>query len=237
MKKSLTVVVPIYNEEKNIEELIDSLAKVCKTKFVVLFIDDKSNDSTLQVLHKCLQNKSFLNYKIVLKEVNEGKTSCIRVAIPHITTSHFVILDADMELNPNEIVSMWEVIKSNKGNSVFGYRSFRSHSSFTFRYVLGNRILSFVYGMLFNQVITDLMCGYKLLPTKWLENYEWRLNRFGVELELACLLWKKGIRPFEIEVEYRAKGWEDGKVIGVRDAVYMLVSMVRLRISHRNGRI
>lgn len=232
MRNSLTVLVPMFNEEQNIEMLVAELEKISSLSFRVIFIDDKSDDSTLEILQSCLTSASF-PYLVISKHSNEGKSSCIETGIQQIETSHFVILDADLELKPSEIVKLWSVVESNQGDAVFGYRSFRSHSSFTFRYVVGNRILSFVFGMIFNQVITDLMCGYKLLPTSLVRHHKWRLKRFGVELELAYLLWQKGIRPHEIEVDYKAKGWDSGKVIGVWDALYILTSMFFLRLLGR----
>jgi len=234
--KTLTVVIPFFNEARTISELVSQISKLPGgTLEHCVFVNDGSTDSSLSLLESALA-KTSLSYSIINK-TNGGKASAIREASKLLETTHAVILDADLELNTLDIVRMWDVVLQDKSEIVFGYRSFRAQSAFTYRYARGNQFLSHFYGILFNEVITDIMCGYKLLPTRHFKDCPFKYSRFAVEIEFPLYLWIQRLRPYEILVDYKPRSREEGKVIGVKDAVQIILDLVYFRITKARKRI
>jgi glycosyltransferase involved in cell wall biosynthesis len=234
--KTLTALIPFFNEERTITELVRQLSQLPEgTLEHCVFVNDGSTDGSLELLEEALRQTS-LSHSIVNK-VNGGKASAIREASKVLETSHAVILDADLELNTFDIVKMWDVVLQEKSEIVFGYRSFHAQSAFTYRYARGNQFLSHFYGILFNEVITDIMCGYKLLPAKYFKECPFKYSRFAIEVEIPLHLWLQRLRPFEILVDYKPRSRDEGKVIGIKDAIQIIFDLTYFRIAKARKRI
>jgi len=234
--KTLTALIPFFNEERTIAELVHQLSELpVGTLEHCVFVNDGSTDRSLELLEKALKKTSLSNS--IINKVNGGKASAIREASKLLETTHAVILDADLELNTFDLVRMWDIVLQEKSEIVFGYRSFLAQSAFTYRYARGNQFLSHFYGILFNEVITDIMCGYKLLPTKYFKECPFRYSRFAIEVEFPLELWLQRLRPFEILVGYKPRSREEGKVIGVRDAIQIILDLIYFRISKAGKRV
>jgi len=220
--------IPFYNEERTIAELtrqLDSLPKEILTECI--FIDDGSKDASLTLLNEALAKVHFKS-KVISKK-NGGKASAIQEASKHLSTTHAVILDADLELNTSDIIKLWSIVENGQSDIVFGYRSFLAQSAFTYRYARGNQFLSHLYGILFNEVISDIMCGYKLMPTEHFIECPYKYSKFGIEIELPLYLWMQRKRPFEMLVDYKPRSREEGKVIGVKDALQIAIDLFLFR--------
>ncbi len=233
--RSLSVLVPIFNEERTIAQLVSQL---CELPFGTIeqciFIDDGSTDRSVELLTRAL-SQSFLPH-LILKKQNAGKASAIKYGAEHLTTSHVVILDSDLELATADIERLWEVIQRGESDFVFGYRTFLAQSSFTWRYSRGNQLISNLYGLFFNEVITDIMCGYKLIPSKVLQQIPYKYKKFGLEIEIPMHMWQLRQRPYEVEVAYKARSRAAGKSIAVKDALAVIISMAAFRITHRRSK-
>jgi len=230
--QTLAVLIPIYNEERTVSHLVDQLSRLpTGTVAQCIFVDDGSTDRSVELLTQALTNTHFPHE--LLKKENGGKASAIREGAKSLTTSHVVILDSDLELATSDIEKLWEVVKRGKSDFVFGYRKFLAHSSFTWRYSRGNQLISNLYGLFFNEVITDIMCGYKLIPSTSLQLLPYRYKKFGLEIEIPMHMWQLRERPYEIEVSYKARSRAEGKSISVKDALAVILSMATFRITHR----
>ena len=144
--KTLTALIPFFNEERTIAQLViqlDDLPQGILSECI--FIDDGSTDSSAKLLNEALQDVSFSSR--VVSKVNGGKASAIREGSKSLTTSHVVILDSDLELATSDIEKLWNVVLSGDSDYVFGYRAFLAHSSFTYRYSRGNQLISNIYGV------------------------------------------------------------------------------------------
>ena len=233
--KSLSVLVPIFNEERTIAQLVSQLYELpFGTIHQCIFVDDGSTDRSVELLTQAL-SKSDIPH-LLLKKQNAGKASAIKYGAEYVTTSHVVILDSDLELATADIARLWEVVQKDVSNFVFGYRTFFAHSSFTWRYSRGNQLISKFYGLFFNEIITDIMCGYKLIPSKVLQQIPYRYKKFGIEIEIPMHMWQLRQRPFEIEVAYRGRSRAEGKSITVKDAPAVIFSMAKFRITHRQSK-
>jgi glycosyltransferase involved in cell wall biosynthesis len=227
--KTLTIVVPFFNEERTIAQLVSQIDQLPSgIVYHCIFVNDGSTDKSLDFLQAALKEGNFSH--TIVNKVNEGKASAVREAVKLVTSTHVVILDADLELDTFDIPRLWEIVTSNKSEVVFGYRTFLAQSAFTYRYARGNQFISHFYGILFNEVITDIMCGYKLLPTKYLKQCPFKFSRFAIEIEIPLLLWLNRIRPFELYVDYKPRSREDGKVIGVKDALQVISNLLLFRV-------
>jgi len=233
--KSLSVLVPIFNEERTIAQLVSQLCELpIGTIQQCIFVDDGSTDRSVGLLTQALSQFDIPH--LLLKKQNEGKASAIKHGAEYLTTSHVVILDSDLELATADIARLWEVVQKDESDFVFGYRTFLAHSSFTWRYSRGNQLISNLYGLFFNEIVTDIMCGYKLIPSKVLQQIPYRYKQFGIEIEIPMHMWQLRQRPFEIEVEYRARSRAEGKSIAVKDALAVIFSMAKFRITHRRSK-
>ena len=236
LMKTLAVLIPFFNEERTIAELVRQLDLLPKGILSeCIFVDDGSTDSSALLLKTALQGVHFKSQ--IISKSNGGKASAVHIATKHVTTTHAVILDADLELNTNDVMRLWAVVQDEKSDIVFGYRSFLAQSAFTYRYARGNQFLSHLYGFLFNEVITDIMCGFKLMPTQYFEECPFRYSKFGVEVELPLYLWLKRLRPFEVLVDYKPRSREEGKVIGVKDAIQIILDLIIFRVRMAKRRI
>lgn len=226
---SLSIVVPIYNESRTLPRLIEELSTLIgKFNFEVVFVNDGSTDNSLELIQTL--TKSVLYRYVIVTKNNEGKTSAVKRGLASATGTHAIVLDADLELWISDIPLLWQVVESGTHDFVFGYRVFRSHSSFTWRYARGNQFLSNFYGLLFNVVLTDIMCGFKLLPIQHFREIPFSSRGFGLEIEIPLNIWKKKIRPYEVAVNYSPRTRMEGKTIGISDAFHMILLMASWRI-------
>lgn len=232
--KTLTVLIPIYNEKRALPELVKQLSELPKGLFEeCVFVDDGSSDGSLEILRN-LVSDFHIPHQIIGQE-NQGKAGAIKTGSRALRTSHVVILDSDLELETTDIVRLWDIVLNNEADCVFGYRKFLAHSSFTWRYSRGNQLISNLYGVLFNEVVTDIMCGYKLIPSRILLELGYKYKNFGIEIEIPMRMWQLRQRPYEIEVSYKARSRADGKSISVKDAFSVILAMALFRLSHRRA--
>lgn len=230
--KTLTALIPYFNEENTLPELVRQLSALpAGTIAECIFVNDGSTDKSEAQLKQALLETD-LPHRLITK-VNGGKASAIREGAQSVATTYVVILDSDLELNTSDIFRMWTIVLNNESDYVFGYRKFLSHSSFSWRYSRGNQIISNLYGLFYNEVITDIMCGYKLIPSSMLKALPFKYKKFGLEIEIPVRMWLDRKRPYEIEVSYKARTRAEGKSISVLDAIAVIFSMASFRLSHR----
>ncbi len=233
MDKKLSIIIPFWNESRTLPTLILALQELASLlEFEVVFVDDGSTDDSLELV-KTLASGKFGSLHIVAQE-NKGKTGAVKTGLLAASGTHAVVLDADLELLPQDLPSLWEIVRTNKCEVVFGYRQFLAHSSFTWRYAQGNYLLSGLFGLLFNRVITDLMCGFKLLPLDQFREIPLKSARFGLEVEIPIYLWRRGSKIYEVPVQYVPRTRSEGKTIGILDAIRIAALMVWYRMRFRH---
>jgi glycosyltransferase involved in cell wall biosynthesis len=191
-------------------------------------VDDGSRDDTAVALDK-LDDRRILRRN---HPVNRGKGAAIRTAATSATGDYMIICDADLEYAPEEIPSLLQPILVGDSEVVFGTRTFGSHSAYSFWYVMGNKGVTTAANVLYNSYISDLETCFKLLPVALYRELDIREPGFGMEAELTAKLLRRGIRPYEVPISYRARGREAGKKITWKDGVEALWILAR----HRVGR-
>ena len=232
--KTLTALIPLFNEGRTIAELVrqlDALPMGILTECI--FVDDGSTDSSSKLLAQALQGVHFKSQ--IISKANGGKASAIKEGAKALTSTHVVILDSDLELATADIEKLWNVVLAGEYDYVIGYRKFLSHSSFSYRFSRGNQLISNIYGVLFNEVITDILCGYKLVPSSILKSL--KLENRNLEIEITMQMWLRHQRPFEVNVAYRARTRHQGKTISALHGLTVIASMFAFRLSNNRTKI
>jgi dolichol-phosphate hexosyltransferase len=140
-----------------------------------------------------------------------------------------VILDADLEYDPNDLARLLPPVRDGVADAVFGKRMFQAHSSYSFWYVIGNRFLSTATKVIFNTWITDVYNCYKLAPTELLRSLDLQANSFTLEAEVTGRLLRANARIYEVPISYVARRREEGKKIRPMDGVRGLMTLLRVR--------
>ena len=225
MTHPLSILVPIYNEEATLEEVMATLSRECPDAEII-YIDDGSNDRSREILnaHARSQDK-------VLFPQHGGKGSAIRHGLKEATGTFTVIQDADLEYNPAEIHHLLVEAQKHTGSAVFGSRFMQQNPNIYKRFLWGNKLLTLFLNLLFGCHLTDSYTCYKLLPTPLFQSLDLRSNGFELEAEICSKTVKKGIPIREIPISYKPRTIEQGKKIRFRDAWKGLLKMVKIRFS------
>lgn len=227
MIMKLSVIIPVYNEEKTIKQVLDSLfalALPCQKEIIV--VDDGSTDNTKsQILTSKPQNHK-LKLKILCHKYNQGKGEALKTGIKKATGDYILIQDADLEYNPAEITALLQPILRGHSKSpykheikaVYGSRFINKHITIPFLYLLGNNFLTFFTNFLYGTKLTDMETGYKLLPASFLKNTQLLNKRFDIEPEITVNLIKSCIPITEVPISYRGRTHMAGKKLTLKDA-------------------
>lgn len=204
----LSVLIPVYNEEETVRELLDRVLAVPVEKEVVI-VDDCSTDGTWSVLQS-IQDPRVRTYR---HEVNQGKGSGIRTALSHATGDMVIIQDADLEYDPNDYPRLLEPILSGKAQVVYGVRDLSGQKPL-FR--LGNNFLTFVTNVLYGAQVGDMETCYKLMPREVMLSLKLQPSRFQIEPEITAKLLRRGYRIHQVPIWYKPRKakklnpWKDG---------------------------
>jgi glycosyltransferase involved in cell wall biosynthesis len=223
----LSILMPVYNEDERLADAVKQALDVdYPTEVELVIVDDGSRDNTSAILAGLTDSR--LN--VVTHPRNRGKGAAIRTAVEHATGDYMVILDADLEYDPQDIPKLLEPVLDGRAQVVYGNRTFGSHSSFSFWYVMGNKAVTTAANMLYNCYLGDLETCFKLMPISLYRDLAVRSHGFGMEAEVTGKLLRRRIRPYEVPISYRARTREEGKKITWRDGVEALWILGRERV-------
>ena len=223
----LSVVMPAYNEESTIEQMIRRVVAVpLRTELIV--VDDGSTDSTREILARLAAE---FPIKVILQPVNAGKGAALRRGFQEVTGDLVVIQDADLEYSPEEFPQLIELIVQGRADVVYGSRFLGRHRVFLFTHYIGNRIVTFVTNVLYNTMLSDMETCYKVMRTDVLRSFRLESNGFGIEPELTAKIFKRGYRVYEVPITYDGRGYEDGKKITWRDGFVALWVLLKYRFT------
>lgn len=224
---SLSILVPAYNEAATLASVMQTLATACPDAQIV-YINDGSKDGSLDIMKAHARAQD-----LVIDKENGGKGSAIREGLAKATGTYTVIQDADLEYDPTEIRLLEQKAMENPGAAVFGSRFLKENPRIYSRFLLGNKVMTFILNALFGSRLTDSYTCYKLLPTDAFRSLNLKSNGFELEAEICCMTLKKGIRILEIPITYRPRTIEQGKKIRFGDAVKGAWTILKLRLSPR----
>jgi len=227
----LSILMPVYNEYTTLASAVKEVLSVdFPCEFELVIVDDGSTDGTRELYPSIADDPRI---SVHLHERNQGKGAAIRTAAEVATGDYVIMCDADLEYSPAEIPSLLAPVLAGDAKVVYGTRTFGSHNSYSYLYVLGNKGVTTVANVLFNCYISDLETCFKLVPADLYRELDIRETGFGMEAEVTGKLLRRGIRPYEVPISYKARSREAGKTLTWRDGVEALWILLRIRLSRR----
>ena len=224
----LSILMPVYNEYATLAAAVKEVLEVnYPCTFELLIVDDGSTDGTRDLYPSLADDPRVV---VKLHERNQGKGGAIRTAAREATGDYMIICDADLEYSPAQIPSLLAPVIAGDATVVYGTRTFGSHNAYSYVYVLGNKGVTTTANVLFNCYISDLETCFKLIPTELYRDLKVKSAGFGMEAEITGKLLRRGIRPYEVPISYKARTREQGKKLTMWDGVEALGILVRERL-------
>lgn len=235
MTKTLSIVIPVYNEKKTIAAILSRLekAKLSQVSKELIIVNDGSNDGTTRALKKLegqlKKSQAFKRTKIIHHSQNQGKGAAVRTGLKHAQGDFVLIQDADLEYDPQDIPKLLKPIQEGKADVVYGSRFTGERRNMLFWHMLGNKILSLITNILYNTTLSDMEVCYKLFKKEALEDIRLTANQFDFEPEITAKILKKGIRIYEVPISYAGREYHQGKKITWQDGVKAIWVLFRER--------
>lgn len=231
--KKLSIVIPVYNEEKTIEKIISSVIKAdsLSLKKEIIIVDDCSTDNTLSLLRKFHQS----NIKVFSNSKNKGKGACIKKGCQNSTGDIVLIQDADLEYSPNDYPALIRPIFEGYADVVYGSRFLNPgpHRVLYYYHYLGNKFLTTLSNIFTNLNLTDMETGYKAFKGDLIRKIAPKLQseRFGFEPEITARLAKiENVRIYEVGISYFGRTYVEGKKIGWKDGVEAVFEIIKYNL-------
>jgi len=235
MKKTLSIIIPVYNEENYIKEIYSKVIGVKLHQDIskeVIIIDDGSRDRTKEIIKNIADERTI----IIEQERNKGKGACIRIGLERASGDIIIIQDSDLEYDPDDYPKLLSPIINGNADVVYGSRfaGGEAHRVLFYWHSWGNKMLTTLSNMLTNLNLTDMECGYKVFRKEIINQIKLRENRFGFEPEITAkiskIAKKSRCRIYEVGISYHGRTYEEGKKINCRDGVKALYCILRYNL-------
>jgi len=224
----LSVIIPVFNEEKTIGLVISRVAALPLNTEIVI-VDDCSTDGTRGILSKLTDVPGL---KIILKNENQGKGAALRTGLEHVTGDFIIVQDADLEYNPRDIPGILQPLLRDEADVVYGSRFIgEDQQDESWIHRMGNAVLTGASNLLSGLRLTDMETCYKAFSKKVLRDLTIEQNRFGIEPEVTAKLARRGYRFAEVPISYESRGYDEGKKIGIRDLFNAIYCIGRYGVS------
>ena len=230
----VSVVIPVFNEMRTLEQVIKRVQAVPVEKEIIL-VDDYSNDGSRERVQSLGEQP---NVRAVLHDYNQGKGAALRSGFAAATGDVVLIQDADLEYDPNDYPKLLGPIVANDADVVYGSRfaGGETHRVLYFWHSMGNRFLTLLSNMMTNLNLTDMEVCYKVFRREIIQSIDLKENRFGFEPEVTARLAKfrkpdgSRLKIFEVGISYAGRTYEEGKKIGWRDGVRAIWCIIRYNL-------
>jgi glycosyltransferase involved in cell wall biosynthesis len=222
----LTVIIPVYNEAKTIEEIV---RRVQKTGLAneILIVDDGSTDGTRDLL-AALDGRD--QVRVLFHDRNRGKGAAVRTGVAASHGNVLLIQDADLEYDPREFPNLLRPLEEGLADVVYGSRFLgAARRPIHFWNMVANRILTFVTNILYNNILSDMETGYKVFRRQVAEEMNLRARGFEFEPEFTAKVLKRKVRIFEVPIAFNPRDYAEGKKIKMRDAFIAVWTLIRYR--------
>jgi dolichol-phosphate hexosyltransferase len=221
----LSVLIPALNEGSTLGAVLEQVLRVDESMEVIL-VDDGSTDNTWRVMEAATDGGRVRAFR---HDRNRGKGAAVRTALQHARGEVVIIQDADLEYSPSEFPLLLKPIREGRASVVYGSRTFSSHESFSFWYVVGNRAVTLATNVLYNCYLSDMETCYKVMPRSVALALDLQARGFELEPEITAKLLRLGQRIYEVPVSYTARSREEGKKLTAMDGVKAVRTLLRYR--------
>jgi len=258
----LSVVIPVYNEARTIGQVLLEVAKsLPEVHKQIVVVDDCSSDGTATWLRRNLanmegvwrglsldrrgdldlakdtpQDNQGFSFTLLFHERNRGKGAAVRTGFARASGDVIVVQDADLEYDPNDWSRMLPLISDRKvADVVYGSRFFgRAHRSLYFHHYIGNRLISLLFNILYNQMLSDIEVCYKMFTREVLQELKLTSDGFGFEIEISAQIARaRRWRIYEVGISYYGRTYQEGKKINWRDGLKALIFLFKFRVNRR----
>ncbi len=226
----VSVIIPAYNEEQTILQVLENVQALPIQKQIIV-VNDGSTDNTYKVLEKVSDDHEIT---VIHHEVNKGKGYAIRSGIPHVRGNSVVIQDADMELCPNDILRLVDMLKNEGVEVVYGSRFMKGRGNASFHNYIANRILAMYTNLLYGCSITDESTGYKAFSTNLIKELNLTCEGFEFCPEVTAKILRGGYKIREVPVSYFPRTKREGKKLRFfRDGFFAAWTLLKYRFISR----
>lgn len=229
----LSVIMPVFNELKTIETIIQKVDSLLIDKEIVI-VDDCSTDGTRQILEvKKKEQESGgqgKDFKIIFHEKNQGKGAAIRTGLSYVTGDYVIIQDGDLEYNPEEYLKLIAEVENSHDQVIYGSRFLGRSLEMSTLHWWGNRFLTSTTNILYGANLSDMETCYKLIKTFLFKSLNLKSNQFEIEPEITAKILKKRIAIKEIPINYLGRGFHQGKKITWRDGFSSLWMLIKCKV-------
>ncbi len=221
----VSVVIPVYNEESTIREIIDRVKAVPVDKEIIV-VDDCSTDNTVVELQKLASAGEIRLYK---HKVNMGKGAACRSGLKQAQGDVIIIQDADLEYDPADYPALLEPIEKGRSKVVYGSRFLGPHKAMYFWHSIGNKIFTLLTNVLFDTTLTDMETCYKVFTADIARDLHLKSNRWGFDPEVTAKMLKTGNRIYEVPISYTGREFWEGKKISWKDSLTIILTLIKYR--------
>lgn len=232
MKETLSIIIPVFNEEKTIKELLKKVAGVRLPDGMgkeIIIIDDGSTDKTRAVLSE---------FQILRHQKNLGKGAAVRSGIKKASGDYLIIQDADLEYDPNDYNKLLEPILKKRAIIVFGTRLKKyplklwgKDKTVLPLHLIANRFLTWMVNFLYGSNLTDMETGYKLFTREVIKKLDLKSSGFEIEPEITIKALDLGYNIVEVPIKTKPRGYDQGKKIGFRDGFSAIWTILKYKFS------
>ena len=223
---TLSIVIPVLNEERTLARVLEAVdARDEVTEIIV--VDDGSTDASAAIASGF---ESRHPLRVISLDRNRGKGAAIRVGIAQARSDVVMVQDADLEYTPDDYPAILAPFDDPSVDVVYGVRTFNSHTAFSFWFVLGNKMVTFVTNLLYNAWISDMETCFKAMRRDVWQSLDLTANGFDIEPETTAKVLQAGHRIYEVPISYRARTREEGKKLHWQDGAKAVLVLLRIRL-------
>jgi glycosyltransferase involved in cell wall biosynthesis len=223
----LSVIVPVFNEERTIAEILKRVRAVPIRKEIIV-VDDYSTDRTRELLQA---EDIHDDTRVILHPANMGKGGAVRTGLAQVTGDIVLIQDADLEYDPRDYHTLLRPILEGRSKAVYGSRFLGEHKAMYFWHALGNKFLTLVTNVLFDTTLTDMETCYKVFTSDIAHGLNIQQMRWGIDPEITAKILRSGVRIYEVPISYNGREFWEGKKISWKDAFVVLRTLIRYRFA------
>ena len=224
---TLSVIVPVYNEERTIATILERVRAVPVRKEIIV-VDDCSTDATREVLQEEVIHD---DTRVFLHKTNLGKGGAVRTGLSKVRGDIVIIQDGDLEYDPRDYHALLRPIIEGRAKAVYGSRFLGEHKAMYFWHAVGNKFLTLVTNVLFDTTLSDMETCYKVFTRDISDSLDIKQMRWGIDPEITAKILRQGIRIYEIPISYNGREFWEGKKISWTDGFVILWVLLRYRFA------